>query len=104
MNLDRRAFLAGAGALALSTRPAIAAWQSARTAGVFPVTVRLQFPGASVETYLNAAAIHPLGTFAADAIEQTVAYRMRGPGPGRSDFGVNQQNDLKVRFGRMIGA
>jgi selenocysteine lyase/cysteine desulfurase len=71
---------------------------------VFPATVRAQFPGATVETYLNSAAIHPLGAFAADAVEQTLAFRMRGAGPGRSDFGANRQNDLKVRFGHMIGA
>jgi selenocysteine lyase/cysteine desulfurase len=33
-----------------------------------------------------------------------MAYRMRGPGVGRSDFGGDKQNDLKVRFGKMIGA
>jgi selenocysteine lyase/cysteine desulfurase len=104
MNLGRREFLAGAGALALVTRPGAAAPQSSRSTGVFPATVRAQFPAAAVETYLNAAAIHPLGTFAADAIEQTMAFRMRGPGPGRSDFGADKQNDLKARFGRMIGA
>jgi selenocysteine lyase/cysteine desulfurase len=71
---------------------------------VFPAAVRAQFPGAAVETYLNSAAIHPLGAFAADAIEQAMAYRMRGAGPGRADFGVAKQNELKVRFGKMIGA
>jgi selenocysteine lyase/cysteine desulfurase len=105
MILGRRDFLAGAGAVALSSRPALAALQNtARPASVFPAIVRAQFPGASVETYLNAAAIHPLGTFAADAIEQTMAFRMRGAGPGRADFGTDKQNDLKVRFGKMIGA
>lgn len=104
MNIGRRDFLAAAGALALTARPATAAQPAVRAGGVFPATVRAQFPGASVETYLNAAAIHPIGTFAADAIEQTLAYRMRGAGPGRADFGVARQADLKVRFGRMIGA
>jgi len=104
MILGRRDFLAGAGALAFSSRPALAAVQNAPRSSVFPPMVRTQFPGASVETYLNAAAIHPLGAFAAEAIEQTMAFRMRGAGPGRADFGVDKQNDLKVRFGKMIGA
>jgi selenocysteine lyase/cysteine desulfurase len=105
MNLRRRDFLAGAGALAAVAGPAATtAVQAPRSTGVFPATVRAQFPGATVETYLNSAAIHPLGAFAADAVEQTLAFRMRGAGPGRSDFGANRQNDLKVRFGHMIGA
>jgi selenocysteine lyase/cysteine desulfurase len=105
MSLRRREFLAGAGALALSARPAWAALQpSARAPGVFPATIRADFPAASGETYVNSAALHPLGTFAASAIEQTMSYRMRGAGPGRADFGADKQDDLKVRFGKMIGA
>jgi selenocysteine lyase/cysteine desulfurase len=104
MSLGRREFLAGAGALAVSARSALAALQQPRRGAIFPATVRADFPGATVETYLNAAAIHPLGTFAADAVEQTMAFRMRGAGPGRADFGVERQNDLKKRFGAMINA
>jgi selenocysteine lyase/cysteine desulfurase len=102
--MKRREFLVGAGALAATARPAWAAWQAAKPATVLPATIRADFPAASVETYLNAAAIHPLGTFAASAIEQTMAYRMRGAGPGRSDFGVDKQNDLKARFAKLINA
>jgi selenocysteine lyase/cysteine desulfurase len=78
--------------------------QSPRPSTVLPATLRADFPGATIETYLNPAAIHPLGTFAADAIERTLAFRMRGAGAGREDFGVGKQNDLKARFGRMINA
>jgi selenocysteine lyase/cysteine desulfurase len=104
MPLGRREFLIGAGAMAAAVRPAFAATQTARPAGVLPATVRADFPAASIETYLNSAAIHPLGTFAASAVEQTMAFRMRGAGPGRSDFGADKQNDLKARFGKMINA
>ena len=104
MSLGRREFLAGAGALAVSARPTLAALQSTRPGSIFPATVRADFPGATVETYLNAAAIHPLGAFAASAVEQTMAFRMRGAGPGRAEFGVDRQNDLKKRFGAMINA
>lgn len=104
MTIRRRDFLAGMGALTVSARPALAALQSGRRSGIFPATVRADFPGATLETYLNSAAVHPLGTFAAAAIDGMMAYRMRGPGPGRSDFGTDRQQDLKVRFGRMIGA
>jgi selenocysteine lyase/cysteine desulfurase len=102
--INRRDFLMGAGALAASAGPALAALQSAKSATVLPATIRADFPGASVETYMNAAAIHPLGTFAASAMEQMMAFRLRGAGPGRADFGVEKQNDLKARFARMINA
>jgi selenocysteine lyase/cysteine desulfurase len=90
--------------LALAARSTPAALQPAKPAGVLPATVRADFPLAAAETYLNSAAIHPLGTFTAGAIERTMAYRLRGAGPGRADFGVENQNDLKARFGRLINA
>ena len=101
--MKRREFLLGAGAMAAAARSSFATSQTANPS-LLPAMIRADFPGASVETYLNSAAIHPLGTFAAAAIEQTMAFRLRGAGPGRSDFGVDKQNDLKARFGKMIGA
>jgi selenocysteine lyase/cysteine desulfurase len=103
MSLGRREFLISAGALAVSARPTFAG-QSARPVGPLSPAIRADFPAASLETYMNAAAIHPLGTFAADAVEQTLVYRMRGAGPGRSEFGVEKQQDLKRRFGQLINA
>src|SRR5687767_11997267 len=104
MPLGRREFLAGAGALAVSARSVFAGLQEARPGAVFPPSVRADFPLALAETYLNAAAIHPLGTFAARAIEQSLAYRLRGAGDGRADFGADKQQDLKRRYGQLIGA
>lgn len=102
--MNRRHFLLSTGALALSARPAAAAWQAARPGGILPATIRADFPSASLETYMNAAAIHPLGTFSAGAMEAVMAYRLRGPGPGRADFGADKQAELKAKFGRLIGA
>jgi selenocysteine lyase/cysteine desulfurase len=102
--MKRREFLIGAGALAATARPLLATQQTPRPSTLLPATIRADFPGAAAETYLNSAAIHPLGEFAAAAVEQTLAYRMRGPGAGRADFGVDKQNDLKTRFAAMIGA
>jgi len=104
MSLGRREFLIGTGALAAAMRPTLAAMQLARQGVVLPATIRADFPGAAVETYLNAAAIHPLGAFAVHAIEQTMAFRIRGAGPGRADFGVDKQTSLKTRFATLIGA
>ncbi len=104
MTIGRREFLAGAGALAVSARPVLAALQPTRPGAIFPASVRADFPIASIETYINAAALHPLGTFAARAVEQGMAYRLRGPGEGRVDFGAAKQEDLKKRYGQLINA
>jgi selenocysteine lyase/cysteine desulfurase len=103
MQLGRREFLAGAGALAVATRSGLAA-QAPRPGTVFPASVRADFPLAAAETYLNSAAIHPVGTFTARAIDQTLQFRVRGAGEGRTDFGADRQNDLKRRYGQLIGA
>jgi selenocysteine lyase/cysteine desulfurase len=101
---SRRDFLAGAGAVVLSARSVLAAVQERGPGSVFPASVRADFPITSVETYMNSAAIHPVGRFAARAIEQGVAYRLHGAGEGRADFGPEKQQDLKRRFGQLIGA
>ena len=106
MSLDRRQFLLSAAAFAAvpavpreaSAGPAIAA------DGAIPASARADFPIASSETYLNSAAIHPMSLQAARALEQHVAFRTKGGGDGRADFGADQQADLKLRFGRLIGA
>jgi selenocysteine lyase/cysteine desulfurase len=104
MTIGRREFLAGAGALAVSARSAFASAQGLRPGAVFPPSVRADFPSVSLDTYLNSAAMHPLGTFAARGIEQGIAYRLHGAGPGRVDFGADRQPDLKTRYGQLIGA
>ena len=104
MAIGRREFLAGAGALAVSARSAFAGAQALRAGAVFPDAIRADFPSVALETYMNSAAMHPLGTFASRAIEQGLAYRLHGPGPGRVDFGADKQQDLKKRYGQLIGA
>jgi selenocysteine lyase/cysteine desulfurase len=104
MLLGRREFLAGAGALAVSARSVLAAAQGTRPGAIFPPSVRADFPSVALETYMNSAAMHPLGTFASRGIEQGLAYRLHGAGPGRVDFGADKQQDLKVRYGKLIGA
>lgn len=117
--LGRRQFLATAGALAsalpsttfatpfaeLRLKPEAppSAFQAART-GIFPASVRADFPSVARETYLNSAAMHPVGTFAADAVKQMVDYRLYGPGEGRVDFGAAKQEELKKKFGALINA
>ncbi|MEW6322179.1 MAG: aminotransferase class V-fold PLP-dependent enzyme [Acidobacteriota bacterium] len=104
MTLGRRAFLAGAGTLALSARPLFAGLQHAASGAVFPASVRADFPLVATETYMNSAAMHPIGTFAARAVEEAMAYRLFGPGPGRADFNAEKQAALKAKYAALIGA
>jgi selenocysteine lyase/cysteine desulfurase len=105
MTLGRREFLVGAGALAASARPLFAVGApAARADAVFPPSVRADFPSVALETYVNSASVHPLGVFAARAVEQGVAYRLHGAGEGRADFGADKQQDLKRRYGQLINA
>ena len=104
MTIGRREFLASAGALAVSARSAFAFAQPARAGAIFPASVRADFPSVALETYMNSAAMHPLGVFASRAVEQGLAFRLHGSGPGRTDFGADRQQDLKKRYGRLINA
>jgi selenocysteine lyase/cysteine desulfurase len=104
MSLGRRAFLKSAGVLALSARPVLAGGQPVPPGSIFPPSVRADFPSVAHETYLNSAALHPLGSFASRAVEQALAYRLHGPGEGRLDFGGDKQQELKRRLGELINA
>jgi selenocysteine lyase/cysteine desulfurase len=110
MSIDRREFLLSAAALAvpaLPERPTSGAPPRAWAppdASPLPAAVRADFPIASAQTYLNSAAIHPMSVPVSQALQQHVAFRLKGGGDGRSDFGDEQQQDLKARFARLIGA
>jgi selenocysteine lyase/cysteine desulfurase len=104
--IDRRQFLATAAALAAwPERSRMAHADAPRpTTAVFPPSVRANFPIASSQTYLDSAAIHPMGLHAARALDQHVQFRLKGSGEGRADFGGEQQADLKRRFAQLINA
>ena len=91
-------------ALTLSSGAAAPQTAAARAPGVFPPSVRADFPSVLRETYLNSAALHPVGSFTAKAMQQLIDYRLQGPGEGRSDFGVKQQQALKEKYGALINA
>ena len=102
--MNRREFLVGAGSLAIAAKPLFAASQAPARAGVFPASVRADFPSVARETYLNSAALHPVGTFAANAMKGVIDHRLLGPGEGRADFNARAQEELKKKFGAMINA
>jgi selenocysteine lyase/cysteine desulfurase len=102
--MNRREFLAGAGSIAIAAKPLFAATQAAARGGVFPPSVRADFPAVARETYLNSAAMHPVGRFAADAMKSVVDYRLFGSGGGGVDFNGRAQEELKAKFGALINA
>src|SRR5687768_12708358 len=102
--MNRREFLVGAGSLAIAAKPLFAAAQTSARAGVLPASVRADFPSVARETYLNSAALHPVGTFTANAMKGVIDNRLLGPGEGRADFGARAQEELKKKFGAMINA
>src|SRR5262245_6726774 len=104
MALGRREFIAGAGAFATIGRFArsLFAEQGMRPGAAFPASVRADCPVVANETYLNSAAMHPLGSFAAQAVQRGLEYRLHGAGAGREDFNAARQEDLKKRYGQLI--
>jgi selenocysteine lyase/cysteine desulfurase len=99
--MDRRQFLLSAAAVA-----AVAPLERVRGAAAANGLngARANFPIAARQTYLNSAAIHPMGLHAARALEKHIAFRLHGGGEGRADFGEAQQTDLKRRFAALVNA
>ena len=89
MSIDRRQFLLSVAAVAAAGRPALL--EAAAPGGIFPFDARADFPIASMQTYLNSAAIHPMSVPASRALQEHIAFRLKGPGDGRTDFGEEQQ-------------
>ncbi|MEO8681384.1 MAG: aminotransferase class V-fold PLP-dependent enzyme, partial [Vicinamibacterales bacterium] len=108
MKLGRRQFLASAGAATFALRASVAkvgaAFEQTPAGAVFPASVRADFPSVATETYVNSAAMHPLGTFAANAVNSVMQFRMHGAGDGRADFGAAKQDELKKKYGVLINA
>src|SRR5262245_50489019 len=104
MSVDRRQFLISAATLAATPALPMARAETAADGGIFPPSVRANFPIASNQTYLNSASIHPMSVPASRALADHIQFRLKGPGDGRADFGADQQADLKKRFAALIGA
>src|SRR5436309_1603552 len=104
MTLNRREFLISTAAAAMARSAQASRDERPLDGGIFPASVRADFPIASAQTYLNSAAIHPMSVPCSRAVAQHIAFRLKGGGEGRADFGEEQQKDLKRRFAQLIGA
>ena len=105
MKFNRRQFMMSAAALAASARPAFpaVARRSPEETPTLPAS-KEEFPWAATETFINSAAYHPMSAASARAMEAYIAYRLKGPGEGRDDFGGSEQEEVKTMFGRLINA
>ncbi|CAN5520502.1 aminotransferase class V-fold PLP-dependent enzyme [soil metagenome] len=106
MSLNRRDFLLSTAALAAAgaglPRPAPAAVRDADQ--VFPPGVRDDFLWATTETFINSAAYSPISRQSTQAMHDYIAYRAKGRGDGRRDFGGEQQQEVKALFAELINA
>jgi selenocysteine lyase/cysteine desulfurase len=90
-------------AAALPIRPGLS-WPGAPADEPMLPASKADFPWAATETFINSAAYHPISAASARAMENYVAYRLKGPGAGRGDLGGRQQEAIKEMFGRLINA
>jgi selenocysteine lyase/cysteine desulfurase len=111
MHPSRRALLFGLTSAALTARHALSGHVEAREHGTTGLAGSPtlpappgEFPWASTETFINSAAYHPISAATARAMEDYIAYRRQGPGPGREDVSGARQEEVKAMFGRLINA
>lgn len=102
MSMDRRRFLLTTAA-ALTAAPRISAGAGA-SAGPLPASLRADFPSVERETYLNAAAIHPLSMPAAKRLQRYIDSRLTGVRPDARETDAATQEDVKRRFAALINA
>jgi selenocysteine lyase/cysteine desulfurase len=103
MTIDRRRFLLTAAALA--TTPHVRAGAGVVSAGgPLAESIRADFPSVERETYLNAAAIHPMSAPAARRLQRYIDVRLQGVRPEPQEAETPMLEDLKRRFAALINA
>jgi selenocysteine lyase/cysteine desulfurase len=91
MRLNRRHFL-GSTAVAAAAAPADFA------------AIRKEFPRATRQVYLDAAANMPLPTYTAEGMRRYNDFHMYGPGEGRGEYATESVRQSRVLFAKLIGA
>ena len=94
-----------ADSLAIAAKPLFAAAQTPTRSGVFPASVRADFPSVSArdlpELRGDASARHVRRRCHRSRSSTTAC---TAPGEGRADFGAAKQEELKKKFGALINA
>jgi selenocysteine lyase/cysteine desulfurase len=95
MSTNRRQFLASAAASALAAAPAkLSDFES----------VRKEFPRATSQVYLDAAAHMPLPRYTAEGMRRYMDFHMYGPGEGRGEYANEALRQVKPLFAKLINA
>lgn len=109
--MNRREFLANAGAVAAATRLGFERTASAAPTAVIDAATRDLFPWAENETFINSAAYHPISIRSADAAKEYIDYRLEGPPADLDDVGAAgrgtggaKQEAIKEQFAELINA
>lgn len=92
MSINRRQFLGSGAALAAAASvPDFA-------------SIRKEFPRATREVYLDAAAHIPLPKYTLEGIRRYLDFHMYGPGEGRGEYAAEAQRQVRPLFARLINA
>jgi selenocysteine lyase/cysteine desulfurase len=92
MSINRRQFLGtGAAAAAGATVPDLQ-------------SVRSEFPRATSQVYLDAAAHMPLPKYTAEGMRRYLDFHMYGPGEGRGEYAAEAQRQVRPLFAKLINA
>jgi selenocysteine lyase/cysteine desulfurase len=97
MTINRRQLL---GSTALSA----SAFAAAPSKAMEIETIRKEFPRATQQVYLDAAANMPLPKYAAEGIRRYNEFHMYGSGEGRGEYANKAVRESKVLFAKLINA
>jgi len=95
MTIHRRQFLLAAATPAAS---------AATSKGAEVAAYRGEFPRATQQVYLDAAANMPLPKFVADGMRRYMDFHMYGPGEGRGEYASKAIREVKPLFAKLINA
>lgn len=95
MTTNRRQFLGSAAmASALAAAPKLSDFES----------IRKEFPRATQQVYIDAAANMPLPKYTAEGMRRYMDFHMYGPGEGRGEYASESVRQSKVLFAKLINA
>lgn len=97
MNLNRRQLLR-ASSLGVSTLAAAASKLPDFS------SIRNEFPRATQQVYIDAAANMPLPKFVAEGMRRYMDFHMYGPGEGRGEYASKTTRETKALFAKLINA
>ena len=94
MAINRRQFLSSTAAVSAAASPKLPEFEA----------IRSEFPRATQQVYLDAAANSPLPKYTAEGMRRYMDFHMYGPGEGRGQYAAEAARQIKPLFGKLINA